>query len=98
MRSEAFMAASRLGEPDRLDVDELADTVLRQLASIARPLDPTEGQARVRLHDAVDKYGAGLDLRRQMLGAPPVLGPEGRAEATGRCTAQASRSVLLLRA
>src|SRR5256885_5380249 len=39
-----------LSDPDGLDVDELADAVLRELASVARALDPAEGQARGRLH------------------------------------------------
>src|SRR5438105_11972923 len=68
MRSEAFMAAPRLGDPHGLDVHELADAVLRKLPSVAGALDAAEGKARVGLHDAVDEHGARLDPCRQMLG------------------------------
>ena len=54
----------RSGDPDRLDVDELADAVLRQLAPVARALDAAERQPRVGLDQAVDEHRAGLDLAR----------------------------------
>src|SRR6266511_4023786 len=95
MRSEAFMAAPGLGDPDRLDVDELADAVLRELAAVAGALDAAEGQARVGLDDAVDEHGARLDLRRQMFGARAALRPEGGAEAEGRGVGQADGIALV---
>src|SRR5206468_877042 len=97
MRSEAFMAAG-LGDPDGLDVDELADAVLRQLAPVTGALDASERHARVGLDDAVDEHGARLDLRCQMLGAPAVLGPQRRAETKGRIVGQADGIALVLRA
>src|SRR5437899_12352636 len=57
-----------LRHPDGRDVDELADAVLRELASVASALDPADAQARVRLHDPVHEDHADLDLRRH----PPV--------------------------
>src|ERR1700693_3646662 len=89
MRSEAFMTAPGSGDPHGLDVDELADAVLRELPSVAGALDAAEGQARVGLDDAVDEYGAGLDLRRQTLRPPTILCPERCPEPEGGVIGQA---------
>src|SRR2546427_12237704 len=77
----ASISRHALRDPDGFDVDELADAVLRQLAAIARALDPAEGQARVRLHEAVDEHRARFDLGRQPLGPRAVAGPQRGAEA-----------------
>src|SRR5215813_12713020 len=94
----AIPPSPALGDPDRLDVRQLADAVLRQLASVAGTLDASEGHARVGLDHAVDEHGARLDLPREMLGAPAVLGPDRGAEAKGRVVGQADRIALVLRA
>jgi len=54
--------------PHRLDVGELANAVLRQLPPAVEALDDAEGQARIRLHHAVDEHGARFNLRGQALG------------------------------
>src|SRR3954469_16409892 len=70
-----------LRDPHRLDVDEFADSVLRELAAVARALDPAEGQAWIGLHQAVDEDRAGLDARGHALGPRAVAGPHRGAEA-----------------
>src|SRR5215510_1922692 len=94
---EAFMVIPGSGDPDGLDVDELADAVLRQLASVAGALDAAEGHARVGLDDAVDEDRPGLDLLGQMLGAPAVPRPQRGAESKGRVVGQPDGVVLVLR-
>src|SRR6185295_6135280 len=47
-------------DPYCLDVHELADADLRQLAAVAGALDAAEGQARIGLDDAVDEDVAGV--------------------------------------
>src|SRR5439155_3407648 len=84
--SDAFIA---LRDPDRLDVHELADAVLRELAAIARALDAAERQARIRLHDAVHMDGARLDLRGHALGGGAIPRPERGAEAERRVVGEA---------
>src|SRR5205807_9496861 len=41
--------------PDRLDVDELLEPILRQLAPVPRELDAAERQPGVGLHEPVDE-------------------------------------------
>src|SRR5712691_7459332 len=79
--SDAFIA---LRDPDRLDVHELADAVLGELAPIARALDAAERQARIRLHDAVHANRPRVDLRRHALGRGAIPRPQRGAEAEGR--------------
>src|SRR5207245_1872615 len=78
-------------------VDELADAVLRELPPVARTLDPPEGQARVRLHEAVHEHRARLDLRRQALGARAVPRPERGTKTKGRVIGEANGIGLVLR-
>ena len=56
------MALSAVVDPDRLDVDELANAVDAELAPIAGVLDAAKRQARIGDHHAVDKHLPGLDL------------------------------------
>src|SRR6266851_5796450 len=95
MRSEAFTAA-RLGDPHRFDVDELADAIFRQLAAIARALDPPEGQARLRLHEAVHEHRARLDLGGHALGAGAIPSPHRGPEPVRRVVGEAHGIVLVL--
>src|SRR5439155_198722 len=67
--------------PDRLDVDELLEPVLRQLAPVPRELDATERQPGVGLHEPVDENRADLELARQPLAPRGIPGPHGGAEA-----------------
>src|SRR5438093_12340824 len=75
--------ARTLAGPHALDVHELAQPELRQLAAVARSLRPAERQAWVGLHEAVHEHAAHLELGRQPLPALAVLGPDGRTEAVG---------------
>src|SRR5690606_31535662 len=50
---------------DRLDVDELADAEVRQLAAVTTVLDAAEGQAWIGLHEHVDAAAAGLEFMRR---------------------------------
>src|SRR3989442_9007782 len=75
--SDAFIA---LRDPDRLDVHELADAVLGELAAIARALDAAERQARIRLHDAVHVDRPRVDLRRHALRRGAIPRPQRGAE------------------
>src|SRR6185295_9213421 len=68
-------------DPDRFDVDELADADHRELAAVAGALDAAKGQARIGLDDAVDEDVAGLDLGGQPLAADGIAGPHAGAEA-----------------
>src|SRR5205085_12347195 len=77
-RSSAPVVMTGLRDPDRLDVDELADAVLRELAAVPRALDPAERQARIRLHDAVHEHRAGFDRRRETVRAPAIPRPQRR--------------------
>src|SRR6202165_3046999 len=63
-------------DPDRLDVDEFLDPVVRQLAPVAGPLDPAERQAGIRRDHAVDEDEAGFDPLRHRLGATDIPGPD----------------------
>src|SRR6185295_1441721 len=76
------------GDPDGLDVDELADAVLRELAAVARALDPTERQPRVGLDQAVDEHRARLDLRGQPFGAGAILRPQRSTQTERRVVGQ----------
>ena len=60
--SDRLAFGHALLDVDRLHVHELADAEARQLAAVARLLDPAEGQARVGLHEGVHEAGARLDL------------------------------------
>src|SRR3989454_8331372 len=75
--------AGTLADPHALDVHELAQPELRQLAAVARPLHAAERQARVGLHETVHEDAPHLELGRQPLPALAVLGPDGRTEAVG---------------
>src|SRR5206468_4910968 len=66
---------------DALDVDELAEAVFRQLAAVARPLDASERQPRVRPDLAVHEDAARLDLAGEPLRPAVVARPERRPEA-----------------
>src|SRR5262249_56624420 len=58
-----FMVGSPFSaDPDGLDVDELADAVLGELAAVAGALDAAEGQTRVGPDDADHRRAAPLDL------------------------------------
>src|SRR5439155_204102 len=87
-----------LPDPDALHVHELADAELRELAPVARALDASEGEARVRLDEPVHEHGARLDERREALGALPARGPEGRAEPEGGVVREADGVLLIIRA
>src|SRR5256714_11075771 len=73
--------ALRRTDPDRLHVDELADTEGRQLAPIAAVLHAAEGQARVRRGHPVDKDRARFDAAGQRLSALGGARPQGAAPA-----------------
>src|SRR5437879_1225258 len=75
--------AGTLADPHALDVHELAQPELRELATVAGPLHPAERQARVGLHETVHEHAPHLKLARQPLAALAVLGPDGRPEAIG---------------
>ena len=45
-----------------LDVHELADPMVRELAAMAALLHAAEGEPRVGLHEAVHEAGAGVEL------------------------------------
>src|SRR6202165_2712040 len=63
-------------DPDRLDVDEFLDSVVRQLATVAGPLDPAERQTGVRRDHAVDEHKTGFDPLRHRLGTTDIPGPD----------------------
>src|SRR5436190_21785027 len=65
----------------RLDVHELADAVLGELAAEARGLGAAERQAHVAAHLGVDEGGAHLQLPRHALAGGGVAGPHAGAEA-----------------
>src|SRR6058998_2722096 len=48
--------------PDRLDVDELLEPVLRQLASVPRALDSPEREPGIGSHEAVHEHATDLEL------------------------------------
>ena len=79
--------------PHRLDVRELLDPVLGQLAPVARALHAAERQARVRGDHPVDEHEARLDLLGELLASLDVGGPDGRAEAEVGVVGDAQRLV-----
>src|SRR5438046_6409658 len=66
---------------DALDVDELADAVLRQLPPVARPLDASERQPRVGPDLPVHEHAARLDLAGQSLRPAVLARPQPRPQA-----------------
>src|SRR6202035_5796745 len=78
-------------DPHCLDVDELPDADLGELAAVARALDAAEGQAGVGLDGAVDEDRAGLDLRGQVGAARRIGGPEAGAEAEAGAVGEGDR-------
>src|ERR1700682_1126121 len=66
--------------PDRLDVDELLDSIRPELAAEARALHAPKREPRVGGDHSVDENKSRLDAFRQLLGALDVGGPDGRAE------------------
>src|SRR4029077_9438603 len=63
-------------DPDGLDVGELLDPVLRQLAAVARALHAAERKPGVGSDHAVDEDEPGLDLLGEPLAALDVAGPD----------------------
>lgn len=63
---------------DGLDVDELLDPVMRQLAAKAALLNATEGELGVRLDSSVDEHGAGVDFADGQTLAARLRGLQGR--------------------
>src|SRR2546428_9019948 len=62
-------------DPDRLDVDELADPEDRELAAEAGLLHAAERQAWIGGDHAVDEHAAGLDPPRQLLAERRIARP-----------------------
>src|SRR6266404_2223304 len=85
----------RWPDPDRLDVGELLDSVRRQLAPVARLLDPAERKARVRGDHAVDEHQARLDALGHLAAALDVGGPDARAETEVGIVGHAERFLLV---
>ena len=67
--------------PNRLDVDELADAIFAEFASVSGVLDAPERQARIGHHHAVHEYLPCLDLVDQSRALRSIVGPHARAEA-----------------
>ena len=80
----------------RLHVHELPDAEARQLAAVARLLDPAERQARVGAHEGVHEAGAGLELVRAMRSPRATSrGEDGGAEAEDRVVGEPHRVPLV---
>src|SRR5713226_9287616 len=70
----------RRPDPDGLDVGELLDPILGELAPVTRLLDPAERKAHVRGDHAVDEHQARLDTLGQLRASLDVGGPDARAK------------------
>jgi hypothetical protein len=62
-----------LPNPHRLRIHEFMHSQPGQFAPEARCLNTAERQARIGFDDAVNECGAGLNVRRQLLGTCHVL-------------------------
>src|SRR5260370_37211947 len=85
MRTVAVKSANcarllRRPYPDGLDVGELLDPVLGELAPVARLLDPAERKAHIRGDHTVDEHEARLDTLGQLRASLDVGGPDARAK------------------
>src|SRR5688572_17569591 len=82
----------------RLDVHELPDAQVGQLAAVTRLLDAPEGQARVGADDGVDEAVPRLQrMGGDPLAAREVPGEDGRAESERAVVGQLHRLVLVAR-
>src|SRR5947207_15280383 len=81
MRStEPQRSRSGLFNPHRLGVHEFPDSMLPQLASVARVLDPAERNARVGRHHLVDEHHARVDLISEALTFQGIVSPRALPE------------------
>src|SRR4029077_11260725 len=72
-------------------VDELADAMRAEFAAESRMLHAAEGEARIRLHHAVDEHGARFDAGDEFLALGGVARPGARAQAERRRIRDAHR-------
>ena len=77
-------SVSLRSDPDGLDVDELADAVLRQLAAVARRLTPPKGSRGSDATMPLMNTDAGLDAAGEPPRAVDVARQEAAAEPVGR--------------
>ena len=87
----ASLASAVVVDPDRLDVDELADAVGAELASVAGVLDAAKRQARVGDDHAVHEHLPCLDLVDETCAFRDVVRPHAGAEPERRVVCQANR-------
>src|SRR5919112_2402470 len=80
-------------DPDRLDVDELADAERPELPPIARLLDAAERHLRIRRHHRVDEDHPRLELGDEPGALPVVAGPDAGPEPEGRVVGEPDRLV-----
>ncbi len=80
-----------------LDVDELFDAVVRQLAAISAFLDTAEWQARIGLHRRIHKAGACFYLiGRNFFSFGNILGENGCSQPIDRVVGNLDRFYLVL--
>src|ERR1041384_5310066 len=83
-------------DPHALDVHELADAEIRELAPVTGALDSAEGKTRVGLHEVVDENRPGFDARSESGPPVAVARPDRCAEAEARIVGDADRIALVL--
>src|SRR5579875_2937981 len=75
-RGRGFLRRSlRRADPDRLDVGELTNPEMRELAAVTAVLDPAEREPRVRSGHPVDEDAPRFKVRGDPFGTLDVAGP-----------------------
>src|SRR5664280_3896003 len=89
-------AGTGLGDVERLDVRELANTLSREFASVTRALDPAEGQLRRRRHNRVGEHHARLHAGDRLVDLTLIGGPDRPAQSPRSRVSQFDRFIKVL--